>query len=1268
VNDNTVIIDVVAQVTDNTATGAASSIQNVSKVERTLSKLQGEITKLGKMSKVEITMYAVDKASKGINSVLRKGYGFASKVFSATVSVIDKVTAPIRGMISRIGDLIGITSIATTVLGGLTVANALSASAAQARAEVQLSTVLRNTNDNAGNWQQEFDRISRHADELQQRTMYGNTALMAGAGELATYLTDTDAIMKAMTLLTNYAAGMSGGVQLTDMQMVDYATQLGKALNAEDALFDGLRKKGFTISEMQQDILRSADTTDWERIATLSEIIDESWAGIAENFAKTATGRQAQVRNNWSNMMVDIGQRLEPSVTRFWEMIDDKMPKIRGLFTQGAEGLGGLFDRLIPSIGNGIDAAIDGINRFADKVSSITNMPEFQGAGFFGKIRILWDEIIWNPFVNWWNTKGKAALANIAHQVGRGIGNAIKWGISALFGLDAGGAIDDGLNIGRSFAQGFTKGIEGIDWNKVVDGLVDALKSVMKLIFSNPVTGTIAGLWLGGKVLGGISGGYKAYQGLKGVGSALFGKTTMVDGVMQTAGGLFPGISQGLAMKKAAAAGGPAAQSALTFARAGQMGMGAKIGSAGIGGMMLGGAGIAGGVMGAVGLIDATTDLIRGLRADDERERRAYTSSAAWKGGGVLAGAAAGAAIGSVIPVIGTLVGAGLGAGIGYIGGKIMGDRQIKKYEEEMRQAEEAARKLRIQQEQARYSSLRLRTAVQDLADGYITAQEFMAMRQAEINAGISRRFGQITLSMREVNNLAGRITFAHMRDGMEAFAEASQRADNAIAQVRRSGNELNRMNWMASIGLGFVEPEDYIAAIDAFVADVTEYLQSREYEIVMGSRLLLGDGYDGSNLRTVFERLQKQVDDYGIQIILEYDVEEPDYAKIADLQNKIMEVVNRVSSAEYEGNLSMLQIRFRDADLLDENTYNSLVQQLESNAAEAREALTRAYASAFTGLHLEFGEGLIDKATFDLRFSQLEEAYKTEMTGIDQRISDFLVEQIGAMFDMEASTLTDGMQRSILQGFNPATWTNLQARDFLGLDSLEDSAAAQIAQMVNRLAATIPTMWNVPEHTGRQSHFYGMQSGNPNSPYFSQSLTGGWQQGTWRPPGQQNNNTSSGITISEADRTAGIFRQGDPSTAIQRAEGGYFNTSHYAEVAEDGPEVIIPVGAKRRQRGLSLWRRAGAMLGINDSEPVTPMIPATSYGGSGTNGGVVVPVTVEGVTLEVHFDGESTTNTETIVQVLKANIKNLTDEIAHSLAISLQQVFANLPLAAEGG
>lgn len=92
-------------------------------------------------------------------------------------------------------------------------------------------------------------------------------------------------------------------------------------------------------------------------------------------------------------------------------------------------------------------------------------------------MKMAWDQIIAQPFNEWWNSTGKAWFADKASKIGNGIGSTITFGILALLGVDVKGAAADGASIGASFAEGFKVGFDG---RKVGEGILDAIKGVFK--------------------------------------------------------------------------------------------------------------------------------------------------------------------------------------------------------------------------------------------------------------------------------------------------------------------------------------------------------------------------------------------------------------------------------------------------------------------------------------------------------------------------------------------------------------------------------------------------------------------------------------------------------------------------------------------------------------------------------------------------------------------------------------------------------------------
>jgi len=97
-NDNTTVIEILAQVKDATQSGVDSATKNVSKLEQSMAKMQSGIEKTQKMSKIEIAATLTDKVSSGLNTIMDKAKGLAGKVWNVTLKAVDLVTAPIRGI------------------------------------------------------------------------------------------------------------------------------------------------------------------------------------------------------------------------------------------------------------------------------------------------------------------------------------------------------------------------------------------------------------------------------------------------------------------------------------------------------------------------------------------------------------------------------------------------------------------------------------------------------------------------------------------------------------------------------------------------------------------------------------------------------------------------------------------------------------------------------------------------------------------------------------------------------------------------------------------------------------------------------------------------------------------------------------------------------------------------------------------------------------------------------------------------------------------
>lgn len=99
---------------------------------------------------------------------------------------------------------------------------------------------------------------------------------------------------------------------------------------------------------------------------------------------------------------------------------------------------------------------------------------------------------------------------------------------------------------------------------------------------------------------------------------------------------------------------------------------------------------------------------------------------------------------------------------------------------------------------------------------------------------------------------------------------------------------------------------------------------------------------------------------------------------------------------------------------------------------------------------------------------------------------------------------------------------------------------------------------------------------------FFTETIPNAWSNfwgGVW--------DGISGFSGGVWDTVTGAFSAGYSDATGKHAEGGIMNAPHMAQVAEDGPEAIVPLGASSRSRGISVWEEAGDILGVGNRPQV---------------------------------------------------------------------------------
>lgn len=854
-----------------------------------------------------------------------------------------------------------------------------------------------------------------------------------------------DAIEELGISVTN----ADGSVKPLSQTMQELREKFSTLTDAEKAQYSAM----LAGQEGMSGLLAIVNASDQD-FADLTEQINNS-SGAAQQMSDimmdNLAGKFELFTGALDSMKMSLGEKFKPYLVDALEWLTNKVPDVENALLTAANS----FDRFV--------------EKTKSKIDEFTATDEWQNADLFGKIGIAWDELVAEPFSDWWNGSGKTKVAGVARDIGVGIGTAISTGIMALMGIDVSSVVDEGSSIGRQFAEGFTEGMNGVSIAGALGTLLTgSLSSASKFLpggeapditslLSAAALAKVAGpmFSLGSGVFKAGKGIYKSATG--GVLKKVIGNFSVADelaGVGNVSGsGLL-----GLAGKAGTALGSGASTSA---------GLAAA-----------GGGAILGGVVGGATLISGGMDAFdayNSYKSGNKEAAKAQGTSAGLKVGGVAAGAAIGTAI---LPGIGTLIGAGVGGLAGWFGG----NKVKEDYEEAAAAAENLEQKSKYALEGAKFDSKELKEAFDDTN---VSAEQFGTMMQEATSNKIRDAFGDIKLSMQEIQEAAEQIVFADQAEALNKFSAAAETADSSLSTLKSSFQTMDKLNWKASLGMELDEGDisEYISAVDAMIESSKQYLEDKHYEATAAIDLLIEPGNETdmtTGLNQMYSDLQSKIESLGgelkakVNVALEDGVITLDeQAEITNLQNQIADITNQISKAETEASFQSLKIKYSGASL-DADSFASLVSEIQANVQEAASQYDEALQVSLTSLNLQLQNGAISQEQFNEQFQALTEGYQAKITDLSVRVESFELQSIADSFgseldgilpDLEGSVaerLGTAMHNAMANGIDATQWSmegeGLQsAIEALDLDGLEATTQSAVAEMMGQVARTLP-------------------------------------------------------------------------------------------------------------------------------------------------------------------------------------------------------------------
>lgn len=530
----------------------------------------------------------------------------------------------------------------------------------------------------------------------------------------------------------------------------------------------------------------------------------------------------------------------------------------------------------------------------------------------------------------------------------------------------------------------------------------------------------------------------------------------------------------------------------------------------------------------------------------------------------------------------------------------------------------------------------------------------FAAYKQHErelINENLADHFGDIALSMEELQAVAEHIIGAESLGGVKEALEAFGELDTFASTMENAIEEINRMNWKVSIGMELTadEQESYKTAIAEYVSAAQEYALQSQYAVSLS--LSIGVGEQGTDIVSKVNQFYQ--DSYDEMVSLGEDLSlavneafadnvlDPEEINvIADLQAKMAKVQQSLATGEFDAALSLLGQEFAGGGSLTADSFQNLQAELAKQVSEATTAYNDAYKKNYAAIQATYDAGgYLSDAEYQAAIDALNKERKQNVGDLQMKALNFQIETIMGQYADEIGSFNELID-SVFTEYADSDWTDAPVATFTAMmqdifdsDAVDETTKKAIEELMESMGPTIEQA----EELKQQYAELGIELSEEMVTAFSKiDLLGAItvRQGVFDQKGDKEalgNLMFSEIANNEAysDVANTLRGYGWELPINHRANGGLATRPELTWFAENGPEMAIPIDGSRN--AVTLWEKAGRLLGMS-----------SVLDGVDLNGGSGGPTIEYNPTLQFYGDAPSRGDLEGALRVSQDEFESL--------------------------
>ena len=434
------------------------------------------------------------------------------------------------------------------------------------------------------------------------------------------------------------------------------------------------------------------------------------------------------------------------------------------------------------------------------------------------------------------------------------------------------------------------------------------------------------------------------------------------------------------------------------------------------------------------------------------------------------------------------------------------------------------------------------------------------AMRVEAGNRSLSKHFGDLSLSMKEVDIVADRLVSSKSLEGVRTAMKSFDEATKSMDGFTNSLSAVRKLNWQVGMGIKLSEDDNtaYKEGVENMISSLKQSVTSEQYGMDMNLASILGDNPNMEGIRASFnnyytsvyseldrlgEEMKTAVNDAFNDGILDID----EAKHLEELEKQMADMKAKLANDNLQSSFDV--INASGLGNLTPESFKDIISKTTEKANEAMATFSESQEKALASLHAQYKDGFLSEGEFNRQYDiiinsildnqgktigmavssltkNIKDSYSTEMQDLMPELNDVVNNAINnegnlyALKEQGAIAFT-GIKDSLLDGMKVDSATKeamsqlykeLQP-DMEKMNAIAESYKKAGLQIPDELANALHEAATVGALAGDESslwYLYGEKIAN--DPNYAEILSTMQKQGVEIPQALLNGLQASGV------------------------------------------------------------------------------------------------------------------------------------------------------------